>query len=42
VSLFVPLADFIALIIALLWIIVTSVMLYRGSMPDPVHSAQRA
>ncbi len=42
VALFVPFADFIALIIALLWIIVTSVMLYRGSMTDPVHSAQRA
>jgi len=31
VALFIPFVDFIALIIALLWIIVTSVMLYLGS-----------
>ncbi len=31
VALFIPFADFVALIIALLWIIVTSVMLYLGS-----------
>ena len=42
VALFVPFADFIALIITLLWIIVTSVMLYRGSMHDPVHTTRRA
>ena len=33
VALFIPFADFIALIIALLWIIVVSVMLYLGATP---------
>ena len=33
VALFIPFADFIALIVALLWIILVSVMLYLGSKP---------
>ena len=31
IALFIPFADFFALVIALLWIIVASVLLYRGS-----------
>jgi hypothetical protein len=37
IALFIPYADFFALVITLLWIIVASVMLYRGS-----SSADRA
>jgi hypothetical protein len=33
IALFIPFADFIALILTLLWIIVVSVMLFRGSAP---------
>jgi hypothetical protein len=35
VALFIPVADFFALLISGVWIIVTSVMLYRGTEPVP-------
>ena len=41
VALFIPFADFIALIVALLWIILVSVMLYLGSTPtEPAATTQ--
>jgi hypothetical protein len=39
IALFIPYADFFALLLSLLWIIVTSVLLYRSPQQEPVTEA---
>ncbi|HEX9350134.1 MAG TPA: hypothetical protein VF877_02555 [Gaiellaceae bacterium] len=39
IGLFIPFVDFFALLLSLLWIIVTSVLLYRSPKEEPITEA---